>query len=235
MAKLKSIIVALLRGTLAFYSVAVVLLAIGLSHSQSQEKPASNTTNDTVIDPSCTSSKNPDCSELPAVCVVCDFFRGDGIPNCTYNENTTFFCQALAEAVCKGERNFSHKFPCRYCYQTGEDEQCCSPDDSCNVRGTPPQMYRSECIVNNNVFCLPPRAFEKMRPCDYSTGTRWTTAFLLSITLGGFGVDRFYLAHWGSAIGKLLSFGGLGVWSILDVILVGTGYLGPGDGSAYIY
>ena len=104
MAKLKSIFVALLRGTLAFYSVAVVLLAIGLSHSQSQEKPASNTTNDTVIDPSCTSSKNPDCSELPAVCVVCDFFRGDGIPNCTYNENTTFFCQALAEAVCKVRR-----------------------------------------------------------------------------------------------------------------------------------
>jgi TM2 domain-containing membrane protein YozV len=114
-------------------------------------------------------------------------------------------------------------------------------------------MYRSECIVNNNVFCLrkclkvahyfitsyvshaAPRAFEKMQPCDYSTGTRWTTAFLLSITLGGFGVDRFYLAHWGSAVGKLLSFGGLGVWSILDVILVGTGYLGPADGSAYIY
>lgn len=56
-----------------------------------------------------------------------------------------------------------------------------------------------------------------------------------SITVGGFGVDRFYLAHWGAAVGKLLSFGGLGVWSILDVILVGTGYLGPADGSAYIY
>lgn len=56
-----------------------------------------------------------------------------------------------------------------------------------------------------------------------------------SITLGGFGVDRFYLAHWGAGVGKLLSFGGLGVWSILDVILVGTGYLAPADGSAYIY
>lgn len=56
-----------------------------------------------------------------------------------------------------------------------------------------------------------------------------------SITLGGFGVDRFYLNHWGSAVGKLVSFGGLGVWSILDVLLVATGYLGPADGSAYIY
>ena len=56
-----------------------------------------------------------------------------------------------------------------------------------------------------------------------------------SITLGGFGVDRFYLGMYGSAIGKLFTFGGLGVWSILDVILVATRYLGPADGSAYIY
>ena len=56
-----------------------------------------------------------------------------------------------------------------------------------------------------------------------------------SITLGGFGIDRFYLEQWGSAVGKLVSFGGLGVWTILDVILVATGYLGPADGSLYIY
>ena len=58
---------------------------------------------------------------------------------------------------------------------------------------------------------------------------------LCSFTVGGFGVDRFYLGHWKSALGKLFSFGGLGVWSILDVILVGTGYLTPENGSAYIY
>ena len=43
-------------------------------------------------------------------------------------------------------------------------------------------------------------------------------------------MDRFYLRHWGSACGKLLSFGGLGVWTILDVVLVGSGFLGPADG-----
>ena len=58
---------------------------------------------------------------------------------------------------------------------------------------------------------------------------------LCSFTLGGFGVDRFYLEQWGSAVGKLVTFGGLGVWSIIDLILVGTGYVGPADGSAYIY
>jgi TM2 domain-containing membrane protein YozV len=80
-----------------------------------------------------------------------------------------------------------------------------------------------------------PRNFLMQRRCNYSTGKRWTTAFLLSFTLGGFGVDRFYLNHWATACGKIITFGGLGVWSILDVILIGTGYLGPADGSAYIY
>lgn len=79
-----------------------------------------------------------------------------------------------------------------------------------------------------------PRNFKKQVQCN-RTGQSWSTAFLLSFTLGGFGVDRFYLQHWGSACGKLISFGGLGVWSILDVILIGTGYLGPADGSAYVY
>ena len=82
---------------------------------------------------------------------------------------------------------------------------------------------------------IAPRNFTKKLRCNYSSGVRWSTAFLLSFTLGGFGVDRFYLQHWGSACGKLVSFGGLGVWSILDVILIGTGYLGPADGSAYVF
>ena len=97
-----------------------------------------------------------------------------------------------------------------------------------------------------------PRSFQKRLPCNYTKGKRWSIAFILryahthaashdyhmisySVTLGGFGADRFYLAQYGSAVGKLLSFGGLGVWSIIDVILVATGYLTPADGSAYIY
>jgi len=55
-----------------------------------------------------------------------------------------------------------------------------------------------------------------------------------SITLGGFGADRFYLGLWREGIGKLFSFGGLGVWTIVDVILVAAGYIGPADGSLYI-
>ena len=57
---------------------------------------------------------------------------------------------------------------------------------------------------------------------------------LRSITLGGFGADRFYLGQWREGLGKLFSFGGLGIWTLIDVLLIGVGYVGPADGSLYI-
>lgn len=78
------------------------------------------------------------------------------------------------------------------------------------------------------------RRFYKNVRCNWTGGYRWSTALIFSITLGGFGADRFYLGHWQEGIGKLFSFGGLGVWTLVDVILISLHYLGPADGSLYI-
>ena len=48
----------------------------------------------------------------------------------------------------------------------------------------------------------------------------YLVALLLSLFLGVWGVDRFYLGHIGIGIGKLLTFGGCGIWAIIDVILI---------------
>lgn len=48
----------------------------------------------------------------------------------------------------------------------------------------------------------------------------YTTALLLSVFLGGIGVDRFYLGQTGLGIVKLLTAGGCGVWSLIDIILI---------------
>lgn len=46
------------------------------------------------------------------------------------------------------------------------------------------------------------------------------TTWLLSLLLGVFGVDRFYLGKVGTGILKLVTFGGFGIWALIDLILV---------------
>lgn len=47
-----------------------------------------------------------------------------------------------------------------------------------------------------------------------------TTALLLSIFLGAYGVDRFYIGDTGQGIGKLLTCGGCGIWGIIDWFMI---------------
>jgi TM2 domain-containing membrane protein YozV len=47
--------------------------------------------------------------------------------------------------------------------------------------------------------------------------------WLFALLLGYFGVDRFYLGKVGTGILKLITFGGFGVWVLIDVILVLAG------------
>ena len=60
-----------------------------------------------------------------------------------------------------------------------------------------------------------------------------TTALILSILVGGLGVDRFYLGYTGMGILKLLTGGCFGVLWLIDLINIATGKLGPADGSPY--
>lgn len=47
--------------------------------------------------------------------------------------------------------------------------------------------------------------------------------FFISFMWGTFGVDRMYLGKWGTGILKLVTFGGFGLWVIIDIILIMAG------------
>ena len=56
------------------------------------------------------------------------------------------------------------------------------------------------------------------------------TALLLVIFLGGLGIHRFYLGYTWQGIVQLLTLGGLGIWTLIDLVRIITGDLKPKDG-----
>lgn len=57
-----------------------------------------------------------------------------------------------------------------------------------------------------------------------------TTALILSIFLGGLGVDRFYLGHTGMGLLKLFTGGVFGIMYVVDIVLILTGKMTTKDG-----
>ncbi len=76
--------------------------------------------------------------------------------------------------------------------------------------------------------------FDKTRITDlYPTDTiaigvskrqrHFLAVFFLSFMWGVFGVDRFYLGKYWTGTLKLLTFGGFGIWALIDLTLIMSG------------
>ncbi len=57
-------------------------------------------------------------------------------------------------------------------------------------------------------------------------------AFLLCFFLGCLGVHRFYVGKVGSGIVQILTLGGLGIWALIDLIMILCGAFKDKGGNA---
>jgi len=58
----------------------------------------------------------------------------------------------------------------------------------------------------------------------------FVATLILAILLGGFGVHRFYVGKIGTGIVMILTLGGLGIWTLIDVIMIAAGNFKDSNG-----
>ena len=61
-----------------------------------------------------------------------------------------------------------------------------------------------------------------MNTTEFSDRSR-LVALLFCVLLGVFGVHRFYVGKIGTGILMLLTLGGVGIWTMIDLILIAVG------------
>jgi TM2 domain-containing membrane protein YozV len=57
-----------------------------------------------------------------------------------------------------------------------------------------------------------------------AVGTKsWVVALVLSFFVGVLGIHRFYVGKIGTGILMLVTFGGFGLWALIDFIMIAVG------------
>ncbi|XP_037582162.1 TM2 domain-containing protein CG10795 [Dermacentor silvarum] len=110
-----------------------------------------------------------------------------------------------------------------------QQPKTCGPDNQARIMCT-----AADGIVCKNGTGTGRDTFEKAIPCRYTNGYSFETALLLSVFLGMFGVDRFYLGYPAVGLAKFCTLGFMFLGQLVDIILISMQVVGPADGSHYV-
>ncbi|GFR03183.1 TM2 domain-containing protein CG10795 [Trichonephila clavata] len=148
---------------------------------------------------------------------------------------------------------FIHKTIGLYTYEPSYETNCsnllmgqylCLPPDIDPKTQQPRSCQKNNvakvlCKTIHGIICkhgtgLNETMFEKDIDCEYTNGYSYETALLLSLFLGMFGIDRFYLGYPAIGLAKLCTLGFMFLGQLIDIILIALQVVGPADGSHYV-
>ena len=137
-------------------------------------------------------------------------------------ENTSVSCQVLEGVECHGSRSFTKtNVPClRYdVFSVTHSHLVRIIDIGCGL----------ETIAFRHTYSLMSSVCVSLSHTHRYNGYSFPSIILYSVFLGYLGVDRFCLGYTCLGVAKLLTLGGLGVWWVVDVILLLAGQINPAD------
>jgi len=121
-----------------------------------------------------------------------------------------------------------------YCRNCGNDVS--EKAQMCVACGTPPKAGNKFCYnckedtAPNAVICV--KCGVNLKGSE--EGKDWLTTFLLCWFLGYFGVHSFYVGKTGIGVAQLLTFGGCGIWTLVDFIMILLGSYKDGNGNKLV-
>ena len=121
-----------------------------------------------------------------------------------------------------------------------DDRLPCTWDQDCNngacEGAVPADGTDGYCVCDNGYLSVNSSGEPTDVPCDYHQ-LSWLAALLISIFVGSCGIDRCFIArgngcHICLGVLKGLTIGGVGIWWLVDMVLIGINDLNDGNGVA---